>query len=110
MGRTTWWLGLTLGILLLAAGVAETTRALVSGDGGLWFWTPTLVGGGGLMVVGTVLGRRSRRAGGVLTMVVAALGLLPTAWTLVVPVLLALLVVMTVREMARTGDTASPET
>ena len=55
MPRWTWWLGLFLGCLLIAGGVAETVRVVRSGDGGLLFWFGTLVGGGALSDVGTGL-------------------------------------------------------
>jgi len=46
VGGWTWWFGLFLGGLLVAAGIAETVRLVRSGDGGLVFWFGTLVGGG----------------------------------------------------------------
>ena len=84
----TWWFGLLLGVLLIAAGVAETIRVLRSGDGGLAFWFGTLVGGGLLILVGTLLLPRRPLAGGVLTCLGCLAGLLPTMWTVVVPILL----------------------
>lgn len=50
-----WWYGLFVGGLLVAAGVAETVRLVSTGDGGFWFWFPTLVGGGALVIAGTLL-------------------------------------------------------
>lgn len=43
--RWTRWAAIGLGVLLVAAGVAETVRLTRSGDGGLVFWFGTLVGG-----------------------------------------------------------------
>lgn len=88
-----WWFGILLGGLLVAAGVAETVRLLRSGDGGFAFWFGTLVGGGVLILVGTVLLPRKPAAGGVLTVIGCLAGLLPTMWTIVVPVLLIALAV-----------------
>jgi hypothetical protein len=96
----TWWFGLALGGLLLVAGLAETARALLTGDGGLWFWFPTLVGGGTLVVAGTLLLPRLPTVGCVLTMVGALVGILPTMWTLVVPVLLVVLIIASARHAA----------
>lgn len=96
----TWWFGLVLGGLLVAAGVAESVRAVTTGDGGLWFWFPTLVGGGTLVVAGTLLLPRSPTLGGIMTMVGALVGILPTIWTLVVPVLLVVLIVASARHAA----------
>ena len=98
MRRWTWWLGMTLGCLLVAAGVAETVRLVRSGDGGLWFWFPTLVGGGALVLAGTLLRPRRPVAGLHLTCAGCLLGVVPTAWTVVVPVLLVVLVIGVVSE------------
>jgi hypothetical protein len=96
----TWWFGLVLGGLLVVAGFAETVRAVGTGAGGLWFWFPTLVGGGTLVVAGTLLLPRSPTLGGIMTMVGALVGILPTIWTLVVPVLLVVLIVVSARHAA----------
>ena len=50
--RLRFWLTLGLGLLYVAAGIAESVRAVTSGDGGLWFWFGTLVGGGALVLSG----------------------------------------------------------
>ena len=91
--RWNWWLGLVLGGLLVVAGVAETIRLVRTDDGGFWFWFPTLVGGGALVVAGTLLLPRSPRLGRALTTVGALAGILPTMWTMVMPVLLVVLIV-----------------
>jgi hypothetical protein len=88
-----WWFGILLGGLLVAAGVAETVRLLRSGDGGFAFWFGTLVGGGVLILVGTVLLPRKPAVGGSLTVIGCLAGLLPTMWTIVVPVLLVALAI-----------------
>jgi hypothetical protein len=93
-------LGLVLGGLLVVAGVAETVRLVRTGDGGLWFWFPTLVGGGALVVAGTLLLPRSPTLGCVLTTAGALAGILPTMWTLVVPILLVVLVIGSAKQAA----------
>lgn len=94
----TRWAGIGLGVLLVAAGVAETVRLTRSGDGGLVFWFGTLVGGGLLILVGALLGPRRPRLGAVLTVMGCILGVIPTAWTVIVPVLLAGLMIATLRQ------------
>ena len=101
MRRWTWWLGMSLGCLLVAAGIAETIRAIRSGDGGLWFWFPTLVGGGALVLLGTLVRVRRPFLGMNLVCGGCLLGILPTAWTLVVPVLLVVLVIGVVSSTER---------
>ena len=49
--RLTGRLTVVLGLLYLTAGVAETTRVLVTDAGGLLFWCGSLVGGGSLELV-----------------------------------------------------------
>jgi hypothetical protein len=93
---------MSLGSLLVATGIAETVRLLRTGDGGLWFWLPTLVGGGALVIAGTLVLRRSPGLGRVLTCSGCVLGILPTLWTLVVPVLLIVLAVVSLKQTAAT--------
>jgi hypothetical protein len=107
--KLTRWLGIFLGILLIAAGVAETVRLTRSGDGGLIFWFGTLVGGGTLILIGTVLRARASRLGRPLVVAGCVLGLLPTAWTIVVPLLLVALAILTAREaVAELDPPAAP--
>ncbi len=94
VGRRTWWLGIGVGCLLLALGVAETVRAVTSGDGGVAFWFGTLVGGGALVVAGTLLAERMPGPALGLTILGCVAGILPTMWTLVVPLLLITLMLM----------------
>ena len=95
-----WWFGLGLGGLLVAAGIAETIRLTRSGDGGLAFWFPTLVGGGLLVVAGTLLRSRRPILGLVLTTIGCVAGIIPTAWTVIVPVLLLVLIVVSAKRTA----------
>jgi len=98
----TWWFGILLGGLLVAAGIAETVRLVRSGDGGFAFWFGTLVGGGVLILVGTLLLPRKPVVGGVLTGLGCLAGLLPTMWTVVVPILLVALAIAAARRAAAT--------
>lgn len=107
MRRWTWWLGLFLGCLLVVAGIAETVRALRSGDGGLWFWTPTLVGGGALVLAGTLVLPRRAPLGAGLTCAGCFIAILPTMWTVVGPLLLILLAVLSLKVVADEEERAS---
>jgi hypothetical protein len=106
--KLTRWMGIALGALLIADGVAETVRLTRSGDGGLVFWFGTLVGGGVLILGGTVLRARSSRVGWPLVVAGCVVGLVPTMWTIVVPLLLLTLAILTAREAAQEID-AAPE-
>jgi len=108
MRGKTWWFGMVLGCLVVAAGVAETVRLVRSGDGGLWFWFPTLVGGGSLIVVGTVLLPRRPGLGCALTVTGCVAAVLPTVWTIVMPLLLVWLAVASARRAAALMEDASP--
>ena len=98
--RLTYWLGIILGVLLIVDGIAETVRLTRSGDGGFAFWFGTLVGGGSLVLAGTLLRTRFARVGPVLVMTGCVLGLMPTMWTIVFPLLLLALLILTARETA----------
>ena len=52
--RLTDTLAVSLGGLYVVAGLAETTRAILTGDGGIPFWFGSLVGGGTLILLGTL--------------------------------------------------------
>lgn len=100
----SWWLGLGLGGLVVAAGIAETVRLLRTGDGGFAFWFPTLVGGGLLILGGTLLRPRRPIPGFVLTAIGCMAAILPTAWTVIVPVLLVVLIVVSAKQTAEALD------
>jgi hypothetical protein len=97
-GRSTDFLTILLGVLYIVTGIAETTRAVVSGDGGIPFWFGSLVGGGALILLGHVLRRR------VLVTVGCLAGVLATAWTIVVPVIALIVIVAAWRS---TGEASS---
>jgi len=101
------WLGVHVGSMFLLAGVLETFRVVMSGDGGVAFWFGSLIGGGALVLLGT-LRLQSRPILAMAAVAVGALaGSLATAWTLLLPVLAFSLVVM--RAMNTLGNaTRSP--
>jgi len=105
----TWCFGLFLGTLLVAAGIAETVRVVRSGDGGLAFWFGTLVGGGILVLTGTLLLPRRPVPGCVLTSIGCLAGVVPTLWTLIVPMMLLALMIVSARQAARSmNDETAP--
>jgi uncharacterized membrane protein HdeD (DUF308 family) len=85
-------LGVVVGGIYLVFGVGELLAHLDQ-PVSLAFWAPSLLGGGALVLYG-VFGRPSRYS---TKLVVAGslLGLVATAWTLIVPVLAIVLVVLT---------------
>lgn len=85
-----------MGLLFVLMGLAETVRVFVSGDGGLAFWFGTLVGGGTLILLSTLRWQfRPRLSLGAL--IIGALAAsVATAWTLVLPLLALLLIVLRV--------------
>jgi hypothetical protein len=88
------WLGIFVGSIFLLAGVFETIRVLASGDGGVAFWFGTLIGGGALILFGTLrLQSHPLLALGAVTIGGLA-GSLATAWTVMLPMLALLLVVL----------------
>jgi hypothetical protein len=85
-------LGAALGAIYLAFGVGELIAHLDQ-PVSLAFWVPSLIGGGALVLYG-IFGRRTRFSTR-LVVFGALLGLVATAWTLIVPVLAIVLVVLT---------------
>ena len=74
----------------------------------LLFWLPTLWGGGALILLGTfreTLAQRSR----LLVICGSFLGFVPSAWTVLMPVLIITLVVLTIISASRQSlDTGPP--
>jgi hypothetical protein len=89
-------LGVGLGVVFVGFGVLETVRLLVTGDGGFVFWFGTLCGGGALILLGT-LGLKSRPGLSLAAVIVGVLAAsIATVWTVVLPLLALLLVVLRV--------------
>jgi hypothetical protein len=88
-----------LGLLYVGLGVAETVRLTRSGDGGFAFWFGSLVGGGSLVLVGETLRHKRPRLSTALIGAGCLAGVLPTAWTLVVPVFAVVTAVLALARM-----------
>lgn len=95
-----------LGVLYIVDGIAETIRAVSTGDGGIPFWFGTLVGGGTLILIGFLGFRHRLPVYGVLVVLGCVLGILATAWTLIVPVLALAVVFLTLQRISEETETA----
>jgi hypothetical protein len=93
--RAVWTrrLSLALGVVYAVALVAESVAHL---DDGLAFWFGTLFVATTLVLVGTLRPTRNPFVSGGLVALGAAVGMLPTAWTLVVPLFAVVVVVLNV--------------
>jgi hypothetical protein len=91
-------LGLTLGAIFVLFGVVEVITHRDDSVGALAFWGLSLLGGGALVLAGTVVRRTSRRWGLVLVTIGALAGTNATLWTLLVPVVAIVTVVVAFRE------------
>jgi hypothetical protein len=99
--RLTDILTVFLGMLYIVAGIAETARAIVTGDGGIPFWFGSLVGGGTLILVGTMAFRHRPWLYCSLITVGCLAGAIATMWTLVIPVIALVVIVLAV---LKTGE------
>ena len=90
-------IGAIVGGGLIILGVAEFVVRLDE-PGPLLFWLPTLWGGGVLVLLGVFGNGGSVRRAAVLVTLGALLGFPPTAWTMVMPILSVILVVLVIQE------------
>ncbi|MDR7251284.1 hypothetical protein J2X46_000256 [Nocardioides sp. BE266] len=86
---------LSLGALYVAAGIGKVAEAS-SSEGGLALGT--LVTAGALVLIGLALTTRQPHVGRGLVCVGSLMGIIATAWTIVVPVLALGVVFLTLRE------------
>jgi hypothetical protein len=93
--RTVWTrrLSLVLGGVYAVACVLETATHL---DEGLAFWFGTTFVAATLVLVGTLRPTSNPFVSGGAVALGAAIGMLPTAWTLVVPLLAVVVVVLVI--------------
>ena len=90
-----------LGVVYVLAGIAETIRVVVTGDGGLAFWFGTLVGGGTAILLGILAFRDRPRVYASLVVGGSIVGLLATMWTLLIPLVALTVVFLTIQRTAR---------
>lgn len=89
--------GAVLGGGLLLLGVAELVTRLDE-PAPLLFWLPTLWGGGALVLLGVFRVRSSTQRSLVCVILGALLGFLPSAWTVVMPLLSIALIFLTIQQ------------
>ena len=89
-------------------GIAETTRAVISGDGGIPFWFGSLVGGGALILFGTLAYRNQPRRRTVLVTVGCLAGILATMWTIILPLVAIVVIALTFRAGSQDAQTEAP--
>ena len=104
--RLTRALTVGLGVLYVVVGVAVTVEAVSSDEDVMWSWWGTIVGGGVLVLVGAAVTSRHPNVGRGLVCVGSLLGIPVTMWTIVVPLLAVIVVLLTVWEHM---TTAHPE-
>ena len=85
---------------LISLGIAEFATRLRE-PWPLLFWLPTLWGGAALVLLGVFRMRTRPRIALILVVAGALVGFLPSAWTIVMPLLSVALVVLTARNFAR---------
>lgn len=95
-------LGLVVGSLLLIFGAIECTVSMVNRDPVFFFWFPSLIGGGALVLLGTFKAGTHPRMSLAALLIGLVLGSLATAWTILIPLLAVVLAVRRVYEA--TGD------
>jgi hypothetical protein len=87
-------MALVLGVGFICLGIAETIRAILSGDGGVPLWFGSLCVGGTLILIGTFALSRKVWLSFSLTAVGSLAAANATMWTIVLPLLAALLLVL----------------
>lgn len=90
-------LGLTLGTVYVGFGIAEVATHVEDTAFALLLWGGSLLGGGALVLVGTLLRDRHRPIGLSLLTVGTVLGLNATAWTIAIPLFAVFVLVRSYR-------------
>jgi hypothetical protein len=91
---------MTVGVVLLMLGVGELVTHLDE-PLSLFFWLPALWGGGALVLIGVFRATVRPGLSEALVIIGAFLGLPATAWTVLMPVLILTLVVLTIVQTRR---------
>ena len=90
-------LGLSLGALYVVLGTIELIAHRNDTVGALLFWGGSLVGGGALVLTGTLLANLHRPLGLSLLTVGAVVGMNATVWTVLIPLFAVLVLVRSYR-------------
>jgi hypothetical protein len=88
--------------------MAETIRAIGGGDGGVPFWFGSLSGGGTLILVGTFALSRRAWLSFSLTAVGCVAAANATMWTILLPLLAILLLVLALLRTIRPDPASEP--
>lgn len=91
-------LGVSLGVVFVLFGVIEVITHRNASAGALAFWGLSLLGGGALVLAGTVLRSTRRTLGLTLVTIGAVVGSNATMWTLLVPILAIVAVIAAYRD------------
>ena len=100
-------LGLSLGIIFVLFGLIEVITHRNDTAGALAFWSLSLLGGGALVLIGTLLRPTSRVWGLALLTIGALAGTNATVWTLIVPILAIITLVAAYRDPGRATQSAT---
>jgi len=98
-------LALVLGVGFILLGIAETVFAIRGGSGGVPFWFGSLCVGGALILIGTFALSRKIWLSFSLTAIGSLAAANATMWTIIVPLLAAILLVLALLRAIREGRT-----
>jgi hypothetical protein len=91
-------LGLSLGVTFVLLGVIEVITHRNDTAGALAFWGLSLLGGGALVLAGTLVRPTRRNLGLTLVTIGAVAGTNATIWTLLIPIFAVVTVIAAFRE------------
>lgn len=100
---------LALGFVYLTFGVLEVWTHRDDTVGALLFWGISLLGGGAAVLTGAQVWSARPAWGTVLVIAGSVLGLLATAWTMLIPLLAVAVVVLVVRELGTVAGSGSAQ-
>ena len=99
-------LGLSLGALFVAFGALEVVTHLDDTAGALAFWGLSLLGGGALILAGTLVRPAKRSLGLTLLTIGAVVASSATLWTVLIPIFAIVTVVAAFRDRGPAATTA----
>jgi hypothetical protein len=102
-------LALVLGVGFILLGIAETVFAIRGGTGGWPFWFGSLCVGGALILIGTFALSRKVWLSFSLTAVGSLAAANATMWTIILPLLAAMLLVLALLRAIRESRAQGPD-